>query len=604
MNKVNNAYLSLGKRIQQGSCLVGLGLAIAALSQTATASCTYSIESQWSTGFTANITIKNDTGAPLNAWNVSWQYANNRVASAWNATLSGSNPYSASNLSWNGSIPVGQSVSFGFQGSLNGSAAERPTVTGAACNGGTSVSSSRSSSSSTPSASVTSSSTASTQSTLVIQESQAGFCRLDGTVDTNHAGYTGSGFANGNNAQGAVVSWAVQASTSSRHRLTFRFANGGTTARSGSLLINGGANGNYTLNLPSTGAWATWQTASIDVDLVQGNNTLQLSASTAEGLANIDSLSVVGATTSPGSCGTVSSSSRSSSSSSRSSSSVAATTKKFIGNITTSGAVRSDFNRYWNQITPENESKWGSVEGTRDVYNWAPVDRIYAYARANNIPVKAHTFVWGAQSPSWINNLSATDTAAEIEEWIRDYCARYPDTAMIDVVNEAVTGHQPAAYAQKAFGNNWIQRVFQLARQYCPNSILILNDYNNIRWQHNEFIALAKAQGNYIDAVGLQAHELKGMTAAQVKTAIDNIWNQVGKPIYISEYDIAETDDQVQLQNYQAHFPVFWDHPHVKGITLWGYIYGSTWVTGSGLIRTDGTNRPAMTWLLNNYINK
>jgi GH35 family endo-1,4-beta-xylanase len=293
----------------------------------------------------------------------------------------------------------------------------------------------------------------------------------------------------------------------------------------------------------------------------------------------------------------------SSSSSSRASSSAPAA-KKFIGNITTSGAVRSDFTRYWNQITPENEGKWGSVEGTRDVYNWAPVDRIYAYARANNIPVKAHTFVWGAQSPSWINNLSAADTAAEIEEWIRDYCARYPDTAMIDVVNEAVVGHQPAAYAQKAFGNNWIQRVFQLARQYCPNSILILNDYNNIRWQHNEFIALAKAQGNYIDAVGLQAHELKGLTAAQVKTAIDNIWNQVGKPIYISEYDIGDTNDQVQLQNFQAHFPVFWDHPHVKGITIWGYVNGRTWIEGSGLIQDNGTPRPAMTWLLNNYINK
>src|SRR5690606_17068950 len=64
------------------------------------------------------------------------------------------------------------------------------------------------------------------------------------------------------------------------------------------------------------------------------------------------------------------------SSSSRSSSS-SASSKKFIGNITTGGQVRSDFTRYWNQITPENEGKWGSVEGTRDVYNWAPVDRIY-----------------------------------------------------------------------------------------------------------------------------------------------------------------------------------------------------------------------------------
>ncbi len=275
--------------------------------------------------------------------------------------------------------------------------------------------------------------------------------------------------------------------------------------------------------------------------------------------------------------------------------------KFFVGNITTGGNVRSDFIQYWNQITPENEGKWASVEGTRDQYNWAPVDRIYAYARQHNIPVKAHTFVWGAQSPTWLNNLNATETAAEIEEWIRDYCTRYPDTAMIDVVNEAVPGHQPAGYAQRAYGNNWIVKVFQLARQYCPNSILILNDYNNIRWQHNEFITLAKSAipSGYVDAIGLQAHELKDVPASTVKQAIDNLWNQLQVPIYISEYDIGDTNDQNQLRNFQEHFPVFYNHPHVKGITIWGYVVNRTWITGSGLIQENGTPRPAMTWLMN-----
>nr|pir endo-1,4-beta-xylanase (EC 3.2.1.8) B - Pseudomonas fluorescens subsp. cellulosa [Cellvibrio japonicus]CAA38389.1 Xylanase B [Cellvibrio japonicus] len=555
-------YRHPGNFLKRTTALLCVGTALTALAFNASAACTYTIDSEWSTGFTANITLKNDTGAAINNWNVNWQYSSNRMTSGWNANFSGTNPYNATNMSWNGSIAPGQSISFGLQGEKNGSTAERPTVTGAACNSATT--SSVASSSSTPTTS--SSSASSVASALLLQEAQAGFCRVDGTIDNNHTGFTGSGFANTNNAQGAAVVWAIDATSSGRRTLTIRYANGGTANRNGSLVINGGSNGNYTVSLPTTGAWTTWQTATIDVDLVQGNNIVQLSATTAEGLPNIDSLSVVGGTVRAGNCGSVSSSSSVQSSSSSSSSS-AASAKKFIGNITTSGAVRSDFTRYWNQITPENESKWGSVEGTRNVYNWAPLDRIYAYARQNNIPVKAHTFVWGAQSPSWLNNLSGPEVAVEIEQWIRDYCARYPDTAMIDVVNEAVPGHQPAGYAQRAFGNNWIQRVFQLARQYCPNSILILNDYNNIRWQHNEFIALAKAQGNYIDAVGLQAHELKGMTAAQVKTAIDNIWNQVGKPIYISEYDIGDTNDQVQLQNFQAHFPVFYNHPHVHGIT-------------------------------------
>jgi hypothetical protein len=48
-----------------------------------------------------------------------------------------------------------------------------------------------------------------------------------------------------------------------------------------------------------------------------------------------------------------------------------------------------------------------------------------------------------------------------------------------------------------------------------------------------------------------------------------------------------------------TQFPMFHDHPSVVGITLWGYVVGSAWVNGSGLIQPNGTKRPAMTWLMN-----
>ena len=271
----------------------------------------------------------------------------------------------------------------------------------------------------------------------------------------------------------------------------------------------------------------------------------------------------------------------------------------FVGNITTNGNVRSDFLQYWDQLTPENEGKWASVEGTRDVYNWSGLDRAYNYAKQNNIPFKQHTFVWGNQSPGWINGLSASEQAAEIEEWIRDYCARYPDTEMIDVVNEATPGHAPAGYAQNAFGNNWIIRTFQLARQYCPNSVLILNDYNVLSWNTNEFIQMATPAVNagVVDALGLQAHGLESWSLNDISNKLNQV-AALGLPIYISEYDVARTNDQEQLNIMRTQFPLFYNHPSVVGITLWGYVVGSTWVNGSGLIQSNGTPRPAMTWLM------
>jgi GH35 family endo-1,4-beta-xylanase len=271
----------------------------------------------------------------------------------------------------------------------------------------------------------------------------------------------------------------------------------------------------------------------------------------------------------------------------------------FVGNITTSGAVRSDFMRYWNQITPENEGKWGSVERTRGVYDWTALDRIYAFARQNGIPVKAHTFVWGNQAPSWINSLSPAEQAVAIENWIRSYCTRYPDTAMIDVVNEATPGHAPAEYARRAFGENWIIRSFQIARQHCPNAILILNDYNVLSWDTQAFINMARpaVQAGVVDAIGLQAHGLESWSLPNLRANMDRV-AALGLPIYISEYDIARTDDQTQLRIMQEQFPYFFSHPQVRGITLWGYVVGRTWVNGSGLIYDDGRARPAMTWLM------
>lgn len=280
--------------------------------------------------------------------------------------------------------------------------------------------------------------------------------------------------------------------------------------------------------------------------------------------------------------------------------------EKFVGNITTRGQVRSDFARYWNQITPENEGKWGSVEGTRDQYNWGPLDRIYEFARANNIPVKAHTFVWGAQAPNWINNLSPAEQRAEIEEWMRDYCARYPDTAIIDVVNEAVEGHAPANYARSAFGNDWIAESFKLARRHCPNAILVYNDFNFLTWDTDPILNVIRSaldQG-VIDAVGLQAHswnDPKRWSAAEIKEKLDYIHQQTGNlPMYISEYDVEDLGmgDQYQLEIFREQFPVFYEHPAVVGVTLWGYVVGTTWRDGTGIIQSNGAHRPAMDWLM------
>ncbi len=112
-----------------------LSLGLAAASQGAAAGCAYKITNEWNTGLTGEIVVTNSGTAAVSGWTVGWQYATNRLSGSWNANVSGSNPYSASNLSWNGSLPPGQSVSFGIQVDKRGGSAEIPSFSGSICSG-------------------------------------------------------------------------------------------------------------------------------------------------------------------------------------------------------------------------------------------------------------------------------------------------------------------------------------------------------------------------------------------------------------------------------------------------------------------------------------
>ena len=130
-SKVSSSVLSSSK--SSSSVVSSKSSSSVASSTATTGNCSYVIVNNWGSGFVGAIRITNKGTSAINGWNVSWKYSNGTTLSGtWNANFSGSNPYSASNLSWNASIQPGQTVEFGFQG--NHAAAEIPVVTGSVCN--------------------------------------------------------------------------------------------------------------------------------------------------------------------------------------------------------------------------------------------------------------------------------------------------------------------------------------------------------------------------------------------------------------------------------------------------------------------------------------
>lgn len=137
---------------------------------------------------------------------------------------------------------------------------------------------------------------------LTLQESDAGFCLVEGVIESDHLGYTGDGYANSNNASGLGIVWHVHTSQPGTYELSVRYANGSPESRPSVLSVNG----TDTLNLEfgSTSTWASWQSLSSQVALSYGYNTLSLTAAQAGGLANIDSLTLMGVDVHAGNCAT------------------------------------------------------------------------------------------------------------------------------------------------------------------------------------------------------------------------------------------------------------------------------------------------------------
>ncbi|MFF4833710.1 cellulose binding domain-containing protein [Streptomyces sp. NPDC001315] len=80
---------------------------------------TYKITNQWSGGFQADVQLANTGTSAWSGWSLDWSFADGqKITQLWNAdyTQSGA-AVTAKNVSWNGNVAAGSSVSFGFTGS-------------------------------------------------------------------------------------------------------------------------------------------------------------------------------------------------------------------------------------------------------------------------------------------------------------------------------------------------------------------------------------------------------------------------------------------------------------------------------------------------------
>lgn len=113
------------------------------------------------------------------------------------------------------------------------------------------------------------------------------FVEIKGIKETTNSGFVGEGYANVDNEAGSFVTYGVTAAKAGTYTLYVSFANGKTDARGYSISVGDKellADG----SMEPTGAWTTWKTQTVEIELDAGYSELKFTSLSSEGMANID----------------------------------------------------------------------------------------------------------------------------------------------------------------------------------------------------------------------------------------------------------------------------------------------------------------------------
>jgi endo-1,4-beta-xylanase len=248
-------------------------------------------------------------------------------------------------------------------------------------------------------------------------------------------------------------------------------------------------------------------------------------------------------------------------------------------------------------IVAEYEMKRSDIETAPGVYDFSNCDALLRYARANNMVYRAHTLVWHAKNPPWMEDALAQFNAEhQLTDYITAVMRHYRGRLHSwDVVNEAIKPEDGRADNMrntlwlKRFGPSYIDIAYRAARAADPDALLVYNDWgcelgapanDRFRAATLDFLQSALTRGVPIQALGMQGHLFAYRNPVDQKklaTFLSEI-RGLGLKILVTEHDVDDSDgplDTVQRDATVADasrrfLDVMLDEPALIAVLTWG----------------------------------
>ena len=177
-------------------------------------------------------------------------------------------------------------------------------------------------------------------------------------------------------------------------------------------------------------------------------------------------------------------------------------------------------------------------------------------------------------NPDWLNPLSGSEVRQAVDEHIAYMTSHTKgQLAHWDVNNELVHGR---FFEQKTGDPHYTQHMFEAVHQADPTPTLFLNEYNvvaqgEVTQSYLSQVQQFKAANVGLGGVGVQSHFYDAEPNPDVLQSRLDYLASAGLPIWITELDMPVHSDDVRADRLEKVLRLYFSHPAVKGIILWGF---------------------------------
>ncbi len=252
----------------------------------------------------------------------------------------------------------------------------------------------------------------------------------------------------------------------------------------------------------------------------------------------------------------------------------------------------------FNYAVHENALKWSDTEAEQGGVDYSVADRIWELMNERGIPMRGHCVYWEKEEflQDWIRKLNNDDLRLAVRDravsLINHFKGRVGE---YDLNNEMIHGD----FFRSRLGFGIVSEMAWMVKAQDPNAKLYVNDYGIVDVGLNagpyvQQIERLLANGVPIEGIGIQAHRtMRGEinnTPFMVQRNLDR-FNHLNLPIKITEALFAYEDEQRQADELKRLFPIYFAHPKVEAILIWGFWEKYHWIPYSAMYRADFTPR-------------